>query len=414
VTIKLLIRRGVWIPFGNRLAWLAPLVAFAAVDSGAQTAPPTETNPVPPAPATGSTNGTNAAGGSKLVDPLDGWFDASGFLDTAYGFMPIATPITEPAVGYGAVGGLMFIERRETNADGTMQKPNLTMLGGGGTENGTWAVLGGSTHSWFNDKLETIAVVAGGSINLKFYGIGNGPLRDTPVDYNIKPVGTILEGRYRIGDSRFQAGLRYNFADTRVTFDSPGLPPQITSRESDAKLSGLTPTLIYDTRDNLFTPTRGLYAEAGVAVNNEAWGSDFNYEIPSLALIFYQPLAPNLFLGVNANTKLSFGDPPFYALPYVSLRGVPYGEYVGGYLAEAEVEARWQFWKRFSLVGFAGAGMVWNNFNHIQSQEGVVSGGTGFRYELARKYGLHMGMDVAFGPNGPAFYVQVGSAWFRP
>ena len=40
--------------------------------------------------------------------PADGWFDASEFLDTAYGFIPIIAPITEPAVGYGAVGGLMF------------------------------------------------------------------------------------------------------------------------------------------------------------------------------------------------------------------------------------------------------------------------------------------------------------------
>jgi glucose/arabinose dehydrogenase len=43
-----------------------------------------------------------------------------------------------------------------------------------------------------------------------------------------------------------------------------------------------------------------------------------------------------------------------------------------------------------------------------------VTGGGGFRYELARKYKLHMGLDVAFGPDGPALYVQFGSAWMRP
>ena len=31
---------------------------------------------------------------------------------------------------------------------------------------------------------------------------------------------------------------------------------------------------------------------------------------------------------------------------------------------------------------------------------------------LARRYKLHMGIDVAFGPDGTAFYVQFGSAWF--
>ena len=43
-----------------------------------------------------------------LTDPEDGAFDASAFLSTAKGFLPIGTIITEPAVGYGAGLGLMF------------------------------------------------------------------------------------------------------------------------------------------------------------------------------------------------------------------------------------------------------------------------------------------------------------------
>jgi len=38
----------------------------------------------------------------------------------------------------------------------------------------------------------------------------------------------------------------------------------------------------------------------------------------------------------------------------------------------------------------------------------------GFRSELAREYGLHMGVDVAFGPNAPVVDVQFGSAWTLP
>jgi hypothetical protein len=33
---------------------------------------------------------------------------------------------------------------------------------------------------------------------------------------------------------------------------------------------------------------------------------------------------------------------------------------------------------------------------------------------LARLFGLHMGLDVGFGPDDPIIYLQVGSAWFRP
>ena len=44
----------------------------------------------------------------------------------------------------------------------------------------------------------------------------------------------------------------------------------------------------------------------------------------------------------------------------------------------------------------------------------VDTGGSGFRYELARKYGIHTGVDVAFGPDDTTVYFQVGSAWARP
>lgn len=88
--------------------------------------------------------------------------------------------------------------------------------------------------------------------------------------------------------------------------------------------------------------------------------------------------------------------------------------YQGQEMAQLEGELRWQFWKRFSLVGFVGGGTVWNAFERFENTKSVLTGGTGFRYELARRYGLHMGVDVAFGPDDPAVYIQVGSAWARP
>jgi len=106
---------------------------------------------------------------------------------------------------------------------------------------------------------------------------------------------------------------------------------------------------------------------------------------------------------------------PFYLRPFISLRGAPAMRYQGDDAAEIEAELRWQLWKRFSLIGFVGTGAAWNdNSGHFGQTQNIVTGGTGFRYELARKYGLHMGVDVAFGPDDPIIYVQFGSAWMRP
>ena len=70
--------------------------------------------------------------------------------------------------------------------------------------------------------------------------------------------------------------------------------------------------------------------------------------------------------------------------------------------------------RRFSAVGFVGTGSAWTDFLDFESSRDIATGGGGFRYEIARRFGLHMGLDVAWGPDEPALYVQFGNAWFRP
>jgi hypothetical protein len=82
--------------------------------------------------------------------------------------------------------------------------------------------------------------------------------------------------------------------------------------------------------------------------------------------------------------------------------------------AEADVGLRWQLHPRSALVGFAGAGVTRSATTRSNPDQTVTAGGAGFRYLLARKHGLHMGADVAVGPDEPIFYVVFGNAWMRP
>ena len=67
-----------------------------------------------------------------------------------------------------------------------------------------------------------------------------------------------------------------------------------------------------------------------------------------------------------------------------------------------------RFWRRWSLVGFAGAG---GTFPLDKNDGAVFAGGGGLRYLIARLMGLEVGVDVARGPEETAFYIQVGYAW---
>ena len=88
--------------------------------------------------------------------------------------------------------------------------------------------------------------------------------------------------------------------------------------------------------------------------------------------------------------------------------------YPGNKVGQAEIEGRWQFHGRWSVVAFGGVGGARIDENGVKRNTTAGAGGVGFRYELARKFGMHVGIDVARGPEDTAFYLQVGNAWFRP
>jgi hypothetical protein len=76
----------------------------------------------------------------------DGWPDLSGFLDEKYGFLPVVMPITEPAVGYGAAGGVAFLSKPLGQSNEGLGRPNITFVGAMGTANGSWGAAAGDSR----------------------------------------------------------------------------------------------------------------------------------------------------------------------------------------------------------------------------------------------------------------------------
>jgi outer membrane protein assembly factor BamA len=352
---------------------------------------------------------------SKFRSADDGWLDVSGFLDEKYGFLPVVIPITEPAVGYGAAVAGAFLSRPLGEARDGFGRPDITLAGGLGTQNGSWGILAGDIRHWLDDRLETQVGFTHMSINLDFHGIGqDARLDDHPLHYNLEPTGGVVRTKYRLGDTTLWAGLGYAYVATRVTFDAPSGTPGLPDFRRDSTVAGFTPSLTYDSRDNIFTPLRGTFAEIILGVFDPALGADDEFQRLQLIAIQYVPLFRSLYLGLRGDGAAIFGDAPFYLKPFVSLRGAPIMRYQGDQVAQLEAELRWQFWQRFSAVGFTGIGAAWNDFERLHNRQSIVTGGVGFRYEIARKYGIHMGLDLAFAPGNTAVYVQVGSAWARP
>jgi outer membrane protein assembly factor BamA len=288
------------------------------------------------------------------------------------------------------------------------------MVGGMATENGSQAGVVGDLRHWLDDRLQTRVFAVDGSINLDFFGVGEDAALDaSPLRYNLDPRGVSVEARCRLDDSLWWLGLGYVLSRVDVAFEdaaSTALP--VFERRSE--IGGLMPSLTFDSRDNMFTPTAGTFLETTVGLYDDSLGGDHDFQRVCVLGMHFVPLAERWFLGVRGDAAATFGDVPFYLEPFVVLRGVPMLRYQGETMVSGEAELRWQFWERFSLVGFDGAGALWNDFERYEDGSSAIAGGVGVRYELAREYGIHAGIAVAFGPEDTVLYIQVGSAWARP
>jgi hypothetical protein len=144
---------------------------------------------------------------------------------------------------------------------------------------------------------------------------------------------------------------------------------------------------------------------------DEALGSDDDYSRSRAALNAFHPVGERLVVGLRAETQAADGEVPFYARPFLEMRGIPAMRYQGDRVALLEIEARYDLDGRWSLVGFTGAGRAAASSGSIGSAPTRSTIGVGLRYFIARALGMHVGMDVARGPEETAIYIIAGGAW---
>jgi hypothetical protein len=338
---------------------------------------------------------------SSLVDPEDGYLDASDFLARG-GFIPIPIIITEPAVG-GGLGAAGYFVRNNPG-----RPPTRTIIGAvktGNDSRGAGIMRSGTVA---DGDIFYLAALAAGTINLDVYPFGG----STPVSYTNPSRFAFLRARYRIGDTGVSAGASALYRTSDVSIVSERFPI-LDALSRQTTLTALGFELHYDGRDNPLTPENGANALLSLRGYDGAWGSDADFTSAKLFGAAFHSW-DDWTLGGMARGEAVTGGAPFYMEPSIDLRGVPYARYQAGQVLSAEVELRRQVHPRWAVLGFAGNGQSESGDSAIfDSDDSVLTGGAGFRYRIARKLGLDVGLDVARGPEDTIFYIQFGHAWSR-
>ena len=345
---------------------------------------------------------------SRFFDDESGDLDLSEHLLTHKGVLPVPMIITEPALGTGlGVSAVYFqesISERLKKSD-HFSPPNISLLGGFKTENGSKGVFGGAFRSFSQDQYRYLGALGKLSINLDYYGPLNRPRK-----LNIEGLGTVQRFTSRINNSEWMIGGKYAYFDTDIQFANPK-PGFISDRQLDLEIGRLGFLLSYDNRDNILSPSKGILFESEMAVARDWLGSSLDFEDYMAKIHAYLPVSDKFTLALRGDYKASSDNAPFFFLPYIDLRGIPAMRYQGESVALAEAELQWQFSYRWTALAFAGTGKTSGDNNVFVKSETANNVGVGFRYLIASKLGLKAGLDIAKGPEDTAVYIQVGSAW---
>ena len=339
-------------------------------------------------------------------------------------WLPLPIFLTEPAFGYGLGVGLGYIHPQKEGLDTEVvpsihtpqsvasgrrsQKPppDITGVAAGYTDKDTWFGAVAHSASWRDDTIRYVGALAYADVKSTYY------ILDLPLDFRLQGSALYQDLKFRIGDSRVFLGGKLIYLDTESAFDITfGEDTEIAIGDISSRNVGIAAEVSFDGRDNVFTPNRGQLLQLIAWRHDEGVGSDYNYWLGTVKLLSFHQLSPQWVLGLRLEGSAVDGLPPFYAFPYVTLRGIPALRYQSKRVGMAEVELRWNFLPRWAVLGFAGTGGVYDDNPAFDTQDDIVSGGIGGRYLFMPDEGLWLGVDVARGPEDTYMYITVGHAW---
>jgi hypothetical protein len=330
------------------------------------------------------------------------------------GFVPVPIIITEPALG--GFGGGLAIGYLHTNRRSLRDNtpPTITGITGGVTSNKTWFVGIGHSHSFLNDHLRYAGGFIKTNININFYE--ELPLIGTvPIGVRMEAWGLLQQLMFRIKESNVFMGPTYIYIHTNNRLnedtDHPLLDSLINTIHGTSKLGMLGFKINFDNRDNLLSPSKGIYAGGNFYYNSTIFGGDENFGLLSLFSKFYIPVSGRVHGAFRFDGRLAEKGIPFYAKPFIQLRGVPAARYQGNQVMVVETQWRWTFFKSLSVLGFTGTGKAMDSFEDFGSSDWIYNYGVGARVALKKLFDLRVGADAAWSNEDFAWYFSVGSSF---
>lgn len=256
----------------------------------------------------------------------------------------------------------------------------------------------------------------------RFFGVGNELPLSNDEFYKVHFPRVRLYPLKRINKTTL-VGFNYAYDGFNIVEkDSNGLLVKDSLVGSNGGiLSGIGPSFRYDSRDNFYFPTKGLYFDFNATFHTPFLGATFNYgKIEYDVSTYLEDKVKNVW-AFNYYGGFNTGIPPLNDMMELGgsrrSRGIFRGRYRDRVIQVLQAEYRYKIWKRFGGVAFASYGGVGRSFDKLKLNYFKFNYGLGLRYALDPAAKINLRLDVAgfdYAPSGkwlPGIYIVLGEAF---
>ncbi len=250
----------------------------------------------------------------------------------------------------------------------------------------------------------------------KFWGIGNETSSENEEDYSYHIVDLFIKLQRRIL-SRLNFGLRYEYQyNNIIEVEKKGLLETGQFLGSDeAKVSGLSLLANWDSRDNIFSPSKGSFYQFSATFFRKTLGSDYHFNRYNVDLRTYFPIFTSHVLAFHGYLNFITGDAPFQMLSFLGgpliMRGYYQGRYRDKHAVVFQMEYRMPLWRRLGLVGFTSVGDVSDKISRFSLRNVKATFGAGLRFALKPEEKLNFRCDLGFSKDSVGVYFTLTEAF---
>jgi hypothetical protein len=251
----------------------------------------------------------------------------------------------------------------------------------------------------------------------EFWGLGKRAPDSNEESYKFKQYFIFLHPQCLIGKNLF-LGVVYQY---QRVFDIDYKPGGLFDKENVAgrngyHVSGIGMSLTYDTRNNAFTPDKGMMLQFYFDEFAPILGSNYLYTSYVLDLRRFLRIYKDQVLALQILGNFNAGQVPLRSLAYLGGSSAMRGYYAGRFrdknagVLQAEYRAP-LFW-RLGAVAFADMGNVGPELGDVNLQHFKYSYGGGLRVALNKTEKLNLRLDYGLAKGGSnGFYLQLGEAF---